>query len=440
MSQDEVKTTSEAQINSVTVSNTGPKTFSRTSTRTLADQLQHIRHIGNSFISGPTHPRYIALETQEIFKSLVDLYALHFQSKRLILDPMLERINLPRATDRYKHIARIYVSHWFLDLYATNRDACTRLPLARHIDHYRTEIPHQSLIYDNYLVLLLNSMKPTKLFGLQDSSYYVPYITNTPNWKSSSCNYFNIVGFTYDVTIFTALIRILTDSSHGWQTNAYSSDPLGRPFWLLDWHDGKAYAWFPEDDNYNRDDTNLAFILGVSCTPLLAHRDPDVPKQYPTNSPVDPNYRFPYERTTQIVYHGGFEKRVIENSIQPFEYQDDMTTEEENVAITLATADREAKVQDLARKRRAELTKQSTSALVPTHASGPVSTPEIPSLEELIAQFDAELAPPLIDNHISRTYHANMYTITDYIYYCRVIAKADINPRAAAHKILIYID
>jgi len=103
----------------------------------------------------------------------------------------------------------------------------------------------------------------------------------------------------------------MTDPNSKWLMNTYSNGVLGRPFWLLDRHNDQIFAWFPEDENYNKDNTNLALILVVACTPHLASRDDDIPQQYPNNVVPNAGTIFQYERKIPAQFYSNYDQRVV---------------------------------------------------------------------------------------------------------------------------------
>ena len=159
---------------------------------------------------------------------------------------------------------------------------------------------------------MLNALKPTRVTGTLDSSILIPIICATPFWNHpDGNNYFNIDGFILDAKLFSTLMNVMTDPNSKWLMNTYSNGVLGRPFWLLDRHNDQIFAWFPEDENYNKDNTNLALILVVACTPHLASRDDDIPQQYPNNVVPNAGTIFQYERKIPAQFYSNYDQRVV---------------------------------------------------------------------------------------------------------------------------------
>lgn len=438
MSTEETQT---APIDSPTVIVTPapePKSFSRTTARIITDQLQKIRHAGSMKTSGPDNPRYITLNRNEIFTALVELYTLHFEAKWDIIKRLVRAFQTPNNVSSTTYLARVYISHWFLDVYVSNREACSKLPLARNSDHFRQEIGTQSSMYDNYLTLLLNSLKPTRLHGKARSSLLIPLITDRPTWtNNTTLDYFNIRHFTTNTQLFSALIHLMKDPAYGWLLNTYSNDVLGRPFWLLDWHKSKAYAWFPEDENYNRDDLVLAFILGVSCTPHLAPRDDDIPQQYPDNLLPTIDAGYTHNRRIPTQFHGNYSRRVIEHPTHESKWEEDIPQAEVEDARKKAIAECTRSAEAIYNQLLSELkARRAQAGLGGTEGQ----QPEQEELDAIKKIAETSISMPKVPTTREVVYHAAMFKIGDYKYYHKVVRKIEINTRAAAHKIMIYKD
>lgn len=418
-----------------------PPSFSRTTTQIFVDQLQQMNHIGSFTILGPNNPRFIELNRNEIFNALRDLYTLHFMSKWDILKRVVKFHWNSTTAEEAKYLSQVYISHWFLDVYASNREACRKLPLVCTLDKFAVEIGIQSTIYDNYLTLLLNALKPTRVTGTPDSSILIPIICTTPFWNHlDGNNYFNIDGFILNTELFSALMQVMTDPNSKWLMNTYSNDVLGRPFWLLDWHNDQIFSWFPEDENYNQDDINLALILGVACTPHLAPSDDDIPQQYPNNVVPNADTIFKYERRIPAQFYSNYDQRVVGHQKLKITWEEMLTHNEIEAA-------RQKNEEEYNIQLKAEYTKLVNSrpaamdtaegsgqAVVPFRATGEMID------QELMAHAKTKIKmidPPLTKED---SFVANMYKIMDYKYYARVIRRIDTNTRTATHKLLIYND
>nr|QRG29213.1 putative CP [Rhodiola cryptic virus 2] len=407
----------------ITPTLTAPPTPStRTPLRAITDQLMKIGTIVDSTQKGLRYPRYISLEKNEIFDALVNLYSVHFKAKWHLLSTITDGITIPRNLDPSFYLARVYISHWFIDLYVCIRDACAKHSLAQHTDYYEKVKHNHSTVYDNFLVLLLNTIRPTHIQGLQEDSLYIPVITAQPNWTGTrhGHNYFTIRDYTYNVALFSALIRVMNGPDSPWLMNTVSSDALGRPTWLFDWHkENNAYAWFPETDNYNADDVTLALILGVACTPHLTSRDEDIPQQFEDNIIVPLNIEN-LVRVTDKRFQSMIDYRTYE-----VVYTTHVTYREEQIPmLSPRHAQQGIQIPGLAHSPQDPVAAEEarigeeTSAIVPI---GQASS--IPKTQQ-----------------IKLTTRFNEYKIIDFKYYAKVIRINDLNVRAAAHKILIFKD
>nr|BBA20646.1 capsid protein [Pyrus pyrifolia cryptic virus] len=419
MSNTGEETAPNGPINGAKTQEAGPAGKVRSTTRKLIDRLLSKRIIGESVSRKPKHPRYVPLRKNEIFEALTELYALNFQAKWNILKPLLREYSIPQGLAGWMYLARVYISHWFIDLYVSNREACEKHTAIRISEFYMKQLGCSSNYYDTFLVLLSASTRPTRILGLQEDTLYVPLITNRYSWASPTRNYFDITNFSYNLDLLGALIDTMSNSQFGWRMFPTVNDALGRPCWLLDWHDDQCYAWFPEEGNYTDEDTNLSFILGVSCTPHLASRDDDMPQFFPGNTVPDDEEHFLYERSTSKRFHGNIDKRVIEHfdldipillPPLPPPFVGEGSGQPSGAAMLIEGAEPE---QESGRESPAQTqTRPTFTSIIPMPPPG-----------------------PRIHNH-----QVFGYVIMDYKYYDLVVYRVDINSRSAAHKVLVYKD
>ena len=406
----------------------GNTTFSRSDFRVIADALTKTSYIGEVSLRGFKVPRYIELEINNLFDALVELYSFHFQARWDDMHPIISHLTMPQGITEDIYMAQIYISHWFISLYSLNRDASTRHDAARYSDHYNQELPEHSKVFDCYLVYLLNTIKPTHIFGLQEDTLYIPIIAKRPNWNNVHGNYFGITNFRYNVMTFRQIIKLMTDPNSGWQTATVSNDPSGRPTWLFDWHAQKAYAWFPEEGNYNNDDVNVAFILGVACTPLLASRDDDIPQQYPDNLI---SYDFETERKKGKAFHSMIDVTVVSDT--DYLHTEYINTEVET-EVPIEEVEREAPTPT---RRTAPLAIEASQAQ--QAASAHTETQLAAQATRESGSSSARSTRTITETVTStKTTQYNLYKITDYKYYARVIRSVSVHVRTAAHKIFIF--
>ncbi|KAK1583291.1 hypothetical protein Q3G72_022541 [Acer saccharum] len=118
---------------------------------------------------------YGILKRKELFESLTDLYTNMFIGQWSAFKSVADTIEANQGSGSGQtssssnitdslytkafHIAKIYISHWFVDLYSTNRDAYEKLspPIAldQHFEHYQELYSHE---YDFFLQQL-NAVK-----------------------------------------------------------------------------------------------------------------------------------------------------------------------------------------------------------------------------------------------------------------------------------------
>lgn len=362
----------------------------------VAHILQSNHLIGCFKMKGPLTVRYIQLNSNDIFMSLVDLYIIPFQAHWKCFSHMVSPHSLPHVNP-VTYLARVYISHWFLDLYVSIRHACIRHECVDVSDHYDNERLTQSNYYDYFLTVLLQSMKPTHIIGCLEDSLYIPIINNALN--------FNITNFTYNPELFKELISKMKDPSTGWYTAAPSNEPFGRPCWLFDWHYGKAYAWFPKEGNYNYDDVNLAYIIGVPCTPLQSIRDEDFPRQYPNNIETETIDLMSLKRVLPKRRMSNIDVRTIKKQVLEIE-----------------------------RPIQIQFARQ-----VPTITAGGKEAEDVetPSALTLTQVGRTRIMETVTETRMIK-FKVNLFSIVDYMYYACVLGKVEINMRSAAHMILTF--
>ncbi|KAK1422994.1 hypothetical protein QVD17_18287 [Tagetes erecta] len=278
----------------------------------------------SEFISTSTHVtisrgisihfcHYINLRTQQMFDNLVNLYAnVFFVHWRRYRD-CIECYSPPPGVRLHIYAARCYISMWFVDLYASNREVVRKhFPLA-FIERYDEELLQTSHKYDQYLTLLNASIRPTCLKHYLDDAAYIPIVVDSLNDDKS--NPFGIKNFT-PLKICYKFARMMNRRGLGLglsHSTVVSDDAMGRGWWLFDWYaDKRACSWFPPDGNYDLEDVTLAYILGTACTANLGPRDADE-WQYFADGLV-PEYLDPkrYERVSKRRFFGSHEVRTME--------------------------------------------------------------------------------------------------------------------------------
>lgn len=98
-----------------------------------------------------------------------------------------------------------------------------------------------------------------------------------------------------------------------WKLSTLTTNPLGRPSWLFDWHaDNIVCAPFTHEGNYDMNDITVAYIVGVSCTPKLGHKDVDDWQYFQGGVVPDSVNSYPTERINAQSFFGAYSVRTYE--------------------------------------------------------------------------------------------------------------------------------
>ncbi|XP_024027537.1 uncharacterized protein LOC21397379 isoform X2 [Morus notabilis] len=188
--------------------------------------------------------RYALLQATNIFNTLVTLYSTLFHEQWQHFRRYLEQFDVPAGLTQWTFAARVYVSCWIHDLYPPIREAVKKLTPLAFKQHFSMGEPLYSLFYDEYLVRLNASIRPTYLKGMMEDTLYIPIFSEQPvNWRAD--NPLGIVGWNTNYTCLHGLIAIMQERKF-WNMTPLITDTLGRPFWLFDWHaNNTCCAWFP---------------------------------------------------------------------------------------------------------------------------------------------------------------------------------------------------
>nr|QUS52689.1 capsid protein [Mute swan feces associated partitiviridae 1] len=254
--------------------------------------------------------RYVLLEKNYIYASLVELYSIVFRQHWHKLRRLKDSYTLPMGiTQDWTYLARVYISSWFMDLYVSNREAVMKLSSLAFNERYHTEAVHDSTEYDDFLVSLSASIRPTHISLVMEDVLYIPIIADNPDFDSD--NPFIITNFHRDPNSLSSLLDLLTNDK-SWKMSKLTSNTIGRPCWLFDWFtSGEVCSFFPPDSNYSLDDVALAYIIGVACTPRLGPRDIDDWQYYPKNKYTKDMSRSDYERVTNRHFYGSYEVETL---------------------------------------------------------------------------------------------------------------------------------
>ncbi|MBA0817279.1 hypothetical protein Gohar_001858, partial [Gossypium harknessii] len=134
--------------------------------------------------------------------------------------------------------------------------------------YYSVERDYSQDRHDPFLHHLLSVIKPTHLFGSLEDVLFIPLICNNVNFNNAA-NPFSIARFIMNDALVQGLLDCMDAKNSKWRTVPLPHETLGRPFWLLDWRLNQAYAWFPQEGHFSKEDLIAAQILGIPCTPRL---------------------------------------------------------------------------------------------------------------------------------------------------------------------------
>nr|DAF42461.1 TPA_exp: coat protein [Cinnamomum chago deltapartitivirus 1] len=280
----------------------------------IADSLEDEYQIGFHRDRPRAYRRYVTLRRAELFERLHTLYVRQFNAHWQHFKRLVESFELEDGYTQHLHYAAAcYLSCWFWDLYISNRESTRKISYTAFSQHYHTQQAFTFERFDPFLVHLNSVIRPTHIqFALEDT-IYIPLIAETINWNSR--NPFNIPGFTMNESLVQGLLDLMGHKNSEWKLESLSHDTLGRPMWLLDWRSNRAYAWFPEESNFTKEDLIAAHILGIPCSPRLGARDVDDWQIFPGGAlPRDINLN-ELVRATPRRFFGSAEYRTISTSL-----------------------------------------------------------------------------------------------------------------------------
>lgn len=368
----------------------------------------------------------VTLKSPEIFQSLLNEYTKLFKLQWNKLKPFLVNYlsNLPDAGPQ--EAATVYISSWFHDLYCTNREAVRELSPIAYCQSYLHEEVLYSQEYDEFLVLLNAHLRPTPLTGLPENKMYIPLIAANASFTGvRALNPFNIPGYLINDEFFLTLKFALKAVGY-WKFAPLVTAKVGRPFWLLDWHDNKAYSWFPLEGNYNAEDVAIAYIIGVACTPNLAFRDVDDWQDLPARH-TQATLPLNYARARPLCQTGGC-------NVRTYEFRDDhRIVPIAPPRVTRQTQKKRKPTQATTGTAQASKSKAVATTDQPQHSdaesqaeAAPLEGVQEPSVE---ARELATVTEPAYEETFIEQFRA-----TDWIYYHQVILVQEDHTRAAAIK------
>ncbi|KAK8628326.1 hypothetical protein V6N13_064035 [Hibiscus sabdariffa] len=280
----------------------------------IADSLEEDCQIGFLRHSPRCHMRYVTLRSNELFTRLCNLYMDQFRASYPSFKSTIKAIDVPveapKGTTQLQYAVACYISSFFWDLYVSIRKSVFKLSHTALLQHYNSEQYHVSERYDPFLHHLLSVIKPTHLFGTIEDVLYIPLLSNDIDF-TNTCNPFSINNFMLDEALVQGLLDCMDDEDSKWRTVKLSHETLGRPFWLLDWRLDQAFAWFPQERNFAKEDLIAAQILGIPCTPRLGPRDVDDWQFFPGYFLPTDIILTDYRRATTRRFYGAAEYRTI---------------------------------------------------------------------------------------------------------------------------------
>lgn len=377
-----------------------PQGIQRNKLTSASDFLQDNSRTGTLRTRFLKYRRYVVLRLSDIFQNLVTLYVPLFLAHWPRLKRYMDQYPPPGMIDPWVYAARCYISAWMHDLYASNREAVQKLTPLAFSQYYLREEAYYSYEYDQFLILLSASLRPTNISGMMEDTLYIPLLADEIDWNNES-NPFNVSNFVLNYDLVNGLIGILK-SQKLWNIQTLVTDTIGRPCWLFDWHtDNRCCAWFPAEGNYTMDDVTLAYIVGVACTPNMAPVDVDDWQSFP-NRVVPHNIRAEvYPRITNRRFTGAYEVRTL--------------------ATRNLQAHYSAAVVRIATRKRAKGKGPATASKTATTGDEPATqaTPPEESEEGEIEQLDPQ------------------FQILDWTYHCLVILNLDNHTRTGSLKMIV---
>ncbi|TYG39187.1 hypothetical protein ES288_D13G284400v1 [Gossypium darwinii] len=122
-----------------------------------------------------------------------------------------------------------------------------------------------------------------------------------------SSGIYTIARFIMNDALVQGLLDCMDAKNSKWRTVPLPHETLGRPFWLLDWRLNQAYAWFPLEGHFSKEDLIAAQILGIPCTPRLSPCEVDDWQFFAGNAlPAQLNVAN-YKRATPRRFYGAAE-------------------------------------------------------------------------------------------------------------------------------------
>ena len=286
----------------------------------IVESLQDECQIGISRDRARSYRRFAHLNAQELFNRLTTLYESLFASSWSAFKHATLKENKESQSEKITAITKNYITAWFWDLHVTIRSSTQRISGTAFNQYFSHPITHILDRYDPFLQHLNSTIRPTHIMlGLEDT-LYIPIISDVQDWNDDKYNLHSLDGAECDLDVVYSIIEIMESKRNDWTTVPLSNSALGRPGWLFDYRYDQAYAWFPMDSNYTREDLIAPHILGIPCTPRLGIRDFDEEQICEGNDIsvlLEPDL---LERATPRKTFGAAEYRTIEHYVRTIQF------------------------------------------------------------------------------------------------------------------------
>lgn len=302
----------------------------RSNAKLTTDYLLDENRIGLEVHRPHKKRRYVSLYLEKMMTSLLTLYSsvfkVHWTHFRNAETKFPTKTGFTSVYDSY---AAVYLSHWLHDLYRINRKCLESIDPIAFAEKYHHQVGAYSDVYDNFLSTVAAHIRPTHISGNYSDDIYIPVVTKKDSPNNQGQLLFDWAKYVLDGDLFYLILEIFEHKKFMKMT-PISSDLLGRPSWLFDWSQQRtAFAWFPQEGNYNDEDIAVAYVIGDTCTPKLGHSDIDDWK-YTNSATIDLTSQDlidSYKRVVPRRYHGCAEFRIaeVEAVHLPNYYEDDQT-------------------------------------------------------------------------------------------------------------------
>ncbi|UTQ50849.1 MAG: coat protein [Plant associated deltapartitivirus 2] len=390
----------------------------RSNSKTATDYLLDETRIG-SITHYPTKKRrYVTMYGSSMLESLFVLYTSLFKQRWSSFARSVEKTSLTGATVKThpELLAAVYLTHWSIDVYRMIRESLLHLDPIAFNERYHTQQPVHSHIYDNFLATLCGHIRPTHVTMSYADEIYIP-VMSTVMATQSGTNPFNWTKATTDHDLFQIILQTFEDRKLV-MMSPIPTDLFGRHSWLFDWSQHEtAYAWFPQESNYNDEDVMMAYIIGVACTPKLGHCDPDDWKLTSEATEITASRLARYHRIKPRRYKGSCEFRVAETDVVNYPALGDKDKDKFN-------ASNKGPLQIYTDPTAAAASSTTTTD---TEDVFETSTDYVPASPRTVTRALAAIEGTKV----------HRYRVIDYVYYRQVILNVDTTSRATAFRIML---